>query len=105
MTQDTIDTRKEDTTYNGWTNYETWCVNLWLDNNEYTQGLVYEMANSDEYDNHRVASLEEMVEEWREEWKESGSSMFDDLLGAALGSVNWYEIIETAKDEDYDPED
>lgn len=20
-----------DTTYNGWTNYETWAVNLWLD--------------------------------------------------------------------------
>src|SRR5258707_130809 len=23
-----------DTTYNGWKNYPTWCVNLWLDNEE-----------------------------------------------------------------------
>ncbi len=90
--------------YNGWTNYETWVVNLWLDNDEYTQTMVYEMANSDEYDNHRVASLEEYVEEQREEWKEFGASMFDDLLGAALGSVNYYEIIESAKDEDEDSE-
>ena len=22
------------TTYQGWTNYETWAVNLWLDNEE-----------------------------------------------------------------------
>lgn len=24
----------EDTTYNGWKNYPTWCVNLWLSNDE-----------------------------------------------------------------------
>jgi hypothetical protein len=23
----------DDTTYNGWTNYETWATALWLDNN------------------------------------------------------------------------
>ena len=30
--------------YNGWTNYETWCVNLWLDNDEGTQNMVREWA-------------------------------------------------------------
>jgi hypothetical protein len=27
----------EDTTYNGWTNYETSCVNLWIDNDQGSQ--------------------------------------------------------------------
>lgn len=25
-------TKNETKGYNGWTNYETWCVSLWLDN-------------------------------------------------------------------------
>ena len=33
-----------DTTYNGWTNYETWCVALWIDNEEPTQRYWHEQA-------------------------------------------------------------
>jgi len=29
-----------DTTYNGWTNYETWNVALWLDNDRYYYDLM-----------------------------------------------------------------
>ena len=38
----TYQTSIEDTTFNGWTNYETWNVALWLGNDE---GL-YEMAKA-----------------------------------------------------------
>ena len=31
----TFQTDLTDTTYNGWTNYETWNVALWLGNDEY----------------------------------------------------------------------
>ena len=30
--------------YNGWTNYETWNVSLWINNNE----KMYELANDEE---------------------------------------------------------
>ena len=92
----------ETATYNGWTNYETWVVNLWLDNDEYLQDMVRTLANGRLGRATAMDILKEYVEEQREEWKESGASMFDDLLGAALGSVNYYEIIENAKDEEED---
>jgi hypothetical protein len=33
--------RKE---YNGWTNYETWCVNLWMSNDQGSDEYFREMA-------------------------------------------------------------
>ena len=34
MTNTTFQTTIEDTTYNGWTNYETWNVALWIGNDQ-----------------------------------------------------------------------
>ena len=37
--------KMEDKKYNGWTNYETWLVNLWIDNDEAVQQNVKNLCS------------------------------------------------------------
>ena len=98
--------------YNGWTNHETWCVNLWITN---TQG-DYEYWRQQAHAHADSAASCQMVEDgiWTieeaakfnlaDEMKEGitengteaidGVSLFSDLISSALGSVNWHEIAE-----------
>ena len=110
----------EDTKYNGWTNYETWVVNLWIDNDEGTQEMVREQvaevvenAEPGEYkwqtaEACAVRELSEWAKEWHEdrmnEERVTVTGVFADLLGAALSSVNWREIAQHWVD-DYEPSD
>jgi dTDP-4-dehydrorhamnose reductase len=94
--------RKE---YNGWTNYETWCVNLWLDNEEGTQDMVREMA-IDAYSNAEgiigasghlqtaTNDLAECIKQFHEENTPKVTGVYADLLNTALSEVNWYEMAE-----------
>lgn len=78
--------------YNGWTNYETWNVKLWLDNDCDSYELARDLVRQAGNDAYRVSkALQEMVEEQQ---PDLGASMFADLLSAALHEVNWYEIAE-----------
>ena len=97
-------------TYNGWTNYETWNVALWLGNDEGTYNLVREMAQEARESDRATTgymgatpalvladALEDMVKTMA---PDLGASMFADLLGAALSDVRWYEIAENILSED-----
>jgi len=77
--------------YNGWINYETWNVALWLDNEQGSYDECRDMARNarDVYD--LAKRLEAFVEEFK---PDLGASMFSDLLSAALNEVDWQEIAE-----------
>lgn len=82
-----------DTTYNGWSNYATWRVNL-----EVFDGMdVQDYWHKPETDPHALGEwLQEFAEEsifasYRCDGKEQ-SSLVEDYARAFLQEVNWYEI-------------
>jgi hypothetical protein len=86
--------------YNGYTNYETWTVALWIDNDEGLQSQWLQQAQDciDTCDaDGAVASLAIAL---RDEIKDGemvpdlGATMWADLLGAALSEVDWHDIAE-----------
>ncbi len=96
----------QDTTYNGWTNYETWAVSLWLDNEEHTYHYyrdltrrIYRAARPRyDWETKKDRAISDLAEALKDDHEENRpdfpTSVYSDLLGAALSSVNWREIAE-----------
>jgi hypothetical protein len=102
--------------YNGWKNYETWCVNLWLSNDEGTynhcRSLAAECRDEAPVDQ-RVKDgiwpeadatkflLSDCLKEFVEEQNplNGQATMFSDLLNAALSEVDWHEVAEAFLEE------
>lgn len=86
--------------YNGWTNYETWNVNLWLGDDSELEELVENAGNvwdgADAIKNHVDGLLEDSYGELA-----TGASMFTDLMRHALDSVNWRELAEHHKPDEW----
>jgi len=96
---------KTDNTYNGWTNYETWNVPTWLTNDYETVKHLESIAidTIEDYGNHvrtdealnDIASyIEDMVYDGSFEAVSPSyqSSLYNDLLKAALKEVNYIDI-------------
>jgi hypothetical protein len=100
-----------DERYNGWTNYATWNVALWLGNdqglyNAYREMVAevcedvtepdYEWQTIHDSRKYAVAErLESFVDDLAEETcfgVVEGASFVTDLFGWALGQVDWFEI-------------
>ena len=95
-------------TYNGWTNYETWLVNLWRENEEpsyrfwrarATEVLKQAPQTADvargqfSVDDAARLQLANELREWVEEANPiQEPTVYSDLLNAALAEVNWLEI-------------
>lgn len=81
--------------YNGYSNYFTWAVSLWLDNEEEAYKQIRRKANQLKGKQEAVYELESYLKEFVEANNPlSQSSMFSDILNHALAWVNWREIAE-----------
>lgn len=89
--------RKE---YNGWTNYETWIANLYLDEDYYSE-RAEELAREATEQGHGGAAavrealamdLAQEMEEDHEDARPKTKGMYSDLLNAAMHEINWREI-------------
>lgn len=80
-----------DKKYNGWTNYETWRVNLEIFDGLELSDVTYQ-PNHAEVDTYKVS---EACKEYAEEVVLHGSSgLVNDYAQAFLNEVNYYEIAE-----------
>lgn len=88
--------------YNGWTNYETWCVALHLDNEQgsydYWRAIAQEAWEQAVPTNAWTRSeaarfeLSDRLKDEHEESKPDVSGVWADMLNAALAEVEWDEI-------------
>jgi hypothetical protein len=100
-----------DNTYNGWMNYETWAVKLWMDNEESSQAYWREVTR-EVIELNKVAgtpgdtryALADCLRDAHEEdaadaLGRANATVFTDLLNAALSEVNWHEIAQSLLDD------
>jgi hypothetical protein len=96
--------------YNGYANYATWCVALWVDNEEGSQAGALEMAREafevaedpgtwgypdQGQERAAVRILEERLKHRLSDvGRPKLRGMYSDLLGWALESVDWQELAE-----------
>lgn len=77
-------------TYAGWSNYETWLVNMWLTSDEgYYEQLLHVITSFGD-----VSDQAEALQEWIQlEFDElEVSNMWRDVLSHALWRVDWYQV-------------
>ena len=82
-----------DCKHNGWANYETWAVNLWLANDETSHRYWSDSARVVIYEEGSACDLaRQLKDEVTSDAPDLGSTLYADLLNAALSEVDWLEI-------------
>ena len=87
--------------YNGYENYETWVVSLWLDNDEGSYNYWADRAEEvlEDNDGDEEDALYDLAGEIEDEIVEGNpvenASVYSDLMGSALGAVTWTEVAQS----------
>jgi hypothetical protein len=85
----------EEKGYQGWTNYPTWCIHLWItsDNQPYIYWTkrAQKLLNQQE---HATLHLRDALRAHFEDAMPALDGMWSDLMTNALKEVNWQEIAE-----------
>lgn len=85
--------------YLGWTNKETWALNLWIE--ECVQELLRELSNEGERLN--TITLANSIRDFVEDWLfdlidqiQEDNGIVCDLVNRALGHIDWYQLAQHA---------
>jgi hypothetical protein len=91
-----------DKRYNGWTNYETWNLALWIGNEQGSYdywneraGAAYEHAEASRSFTRKEQATLDLSHELQADIEENApevTGFYADILSAAISEVNWYEI-------------
>ncbi len=100
--------RDETNRFNGWSNHATWCVHLWLTNEEgdyryWREEAARHRKEAPRHENvregiwsveltERAGLAEQMKSEIEEGSPLEAASLFSDLLSATLSDVDWHEV-------------
>jgi hypothetical protein len=81
--------------YNGWTNWATWNVNLWLDNDEQLHKLSKQMSSPELLQEFCEHFIHDFLDFWNED--RFGNKSLDER---EWDNINWEELYDTYKEED-----
>ena len=86
----------DDKTYNGWANYPTWAVHLWLTNDEELYHQSIDLVGESGGPDLRI-TIADAFKAWVRDdlTPDLGASFSADLLGYALDQVDWLEIADS----------
>lgn len=85
------------TEYNGWSNKETWIVNLWLSGNQASYSVLMDAVSMPCPAVDKVDWLKEQLE-WQLDDVNEEACVWRDLLQHAFRQVDWLEIIKANLD-------
>ena len=86
--------------HQGFTNYETWAMKLWIDNEEGSQNefrdLCIDAVDREESVEDAIHAAAVMAENiWEDRMPDLGASVFSDLLRASFDEIDWHDVVDS----------